>query len=506
MKLPDINEVLTYYPQIKSIHPSAELFPLIGEDDFKLLCDGIENKGLLMPLMLTESGELIDGRSRLMACFEVGQEIRTETRTSDPYDLSLSANLERRQLSVGQKAMIALEVEAHYAVEAKKAQLENLKQNAVKKDTVIHTQSVIEEEKDTEVINLSPRTKPEDSRPVSDLQKTESVIEVKQKTEPVQPEPTKSRDKAAKTVGVSGMSVSKAKKLSNEAPELAKEVMAGNISLEKATKENNKIQKSKPKPVEQRVTIANTTKIVAYDGETVEINKPKKVMFNKTNDNVDWAGYTWNPVTGCLHGCKFCYAEEIANMSRMKSVYPLGFKPVFHEYRLDAPKNTAVDGRVFVCSMADLFGKWIPDEWIERVFESCMSAPEWEYMFLTKWPKRYNMLDKLPKAWFGASIIQQVDVERVERDMQSFNTTGIKWISLEPMLEPIIFNDLSWCDVVVIGSQTQANGQPAFAPDFDWIVDVVNQCRDAGVKYYLKPNLMEVDPGMKLPRDMPSLN
>ena len=32
---------------------------------------------------------------------------------------------------------------------------------------------------------------------------------------------------------------------------------------------------------------------------------------NKTK--IDWADMTWNPVTGCLHGCEYCYARKIAN-------------------------------------------------------------------------------------------------------------------------------------------------------------------------------------------------
>ena len=33
-------------------------------------------------------------------------------------------------------------------------------------------------------------------------------------------------------------------------------------------------------------------------------------MADKTK--IDWADATWNPVTGCLHGCEYCYARGIA--------------------------------------------------------------------------------------------------------------------------------------------------------------------------------------------------
>jgi protein gp37 len=114
----------------------------------------------------------------------------------------------------------------------------------------------------------------------------------------------------------------------------------------------------------------------------------------------------------------------------------------------------------------------------------------------------------IEKAWYGASVIQQSDVKRVEADMQKITSDKVvRWISLEPMLEPIQFNDLGWCDLVVIGSQTSTN-QPdgrveEFAPEFDWVFDVVAQCKQAGVPYYLKENLGLSRPGMKLPKGLP---
>jgi protein gp37 len=257
------------------------------------------------------------------------------------------------------------------------------------------------------------------------------------------------------------------------------------------------------------------TKIITAKGVESEIPLPKKVVFNHTNDSVDWASWTWNPVTGCEHGCSFCYAREIANSQRMAPYYPNGFEPTFHPYRLAAPKNSSVptsadqrDGRVFVCSMADLFGKWVPNSWIRHVFDACIESPEWEYLFLTKWPARYSAMPLIQNAWYGSSVIRQSDVSRVESAMCKFSGDGIvKWVSLEPMTEPIRFNDISWCDLMVIGGQTSTNQPdgfvPEFAPDFDWVFDVVDQCRNAGVPYYIKANLGLARPGMKLPNPQP---
>lgn len=57
--------------------------------------------------------------------------------------------------------------------------------------------------------------------------------------------------------------------------------------------------------------------------------------------------------------------------------------------------------------MADLFGSWVPDEWIEEVFAACERAPQHTYLFLTKNPKRYlTLAGKLPakaNMWYGTT-------------------------------------------------------------------------------------------------------
>ena len=119
---------------------------------------------------------------------------------------------------------------------------------------------------------------------------------------------------------------------------------------------------------------------------------------------IEWTDSTYNPVTGCYNNCPYCYARRIANRlkgcdncpsgicpslvriielshrlqatskdgKKRSAAYPFGFTPTLHEYRLDDPKSKGFGKNVFVCSMADLFGPWVPDSWIERVFRSCL--------------------------------------------------------------------------------------------------------------------------------------
>ena len=283
-----------------------------------------------------------------------------------------------------------------------------------------------------------------------------------------------------------------------------------------ATKSREPVQLDFEQPAGPKT---ETVMLRTHLGEAVPYQLPRgRATFNRTNDQISWAAWSWNPVTGCLHNCKYCYAREIANQSRMADLYPIGFAPLFHHERLDAPKYTRVpEGqdprlrRVFVCSMADLYGKWIPTEWIERVHASCIANPQWDYLFLTKFPQRYVGLQLPPTAWIGTTVDQQYRVKIAEEAFRKIQGVRVKWLSLEPLLEPLEFSDLSMFDWIVIGSQSateQPDGRvPEFAPPFEWVARLVAQARQVGVAVYMKPNLLGVtgpqSPGMQLIQEEP---
>lgn len=237
-------------------------------------------------------------------------------------------------------------------------------------------------------------------------------------------------------------------------------------------------------------------------------NAPAK--FNRVNDNIGWARWSWNPVTGCLHNCDYCYARDIA-----ERFYPQKFEPTFLPERLDAPANTqlpktATDDpewrRVFTCSMADLFGKWVPQEWIDAVFNAIDQHRQWEYLCLTKFPQRLAQLEWPDNVWAGTTVDRQHRVAVAERAFDGVKA-GVKWLSCEPLLEPLQFESLEMFDWVVIGASTGSTHVAPFAPPFDWVVDLYEQARAVGCRVYLKHNLFASQdgrgPGMQPIREWP---
>ena len=152
---------------------------------------------------------------------------------------------------------------------------------------------------------------------------------------------------------------------------------------------------------------------------------------NKTK--IDWATMSWNPVTGCRHGCPYCYARRTARRfdagcadpaplpgglhvltEKIKATpYPYGFEPTMHRYRLNQPERQEEPQTVFVCSMADLFGRWVPTSWIVEVLDACRRAPQHRYLFLTKNPARYLELDHMAllphesNFWYGSTVANE---------------------------------------------------------------------------------------------------
>jgi hypothetical protein len=88
------------------IHPAADVFPMLPEDELQELAEDIKHNGLRESIK-THKGLLIDGRNRLAACQIAGVDAQIEelNGATDPVAYILSANINRRHLTKGQRAM-----------------------------------------------------------------------------------------------------------------------------------------------------------------------------------------------------------------------------------------------------------------------------------------------------------------------------------------------------------------------------------------------------------------
>lgn len=253
---------------------------------------------------------------------------------------------------------------------------------------------------------------------------------------------------------------------------------------------------------------------------------------NKTK--IEWCDSTWNPVTGCRHGCPYCYAEKIAkrfgveldpnnytippntsikvsriggrpiielfephergiNGGKSSKIYPFGFTPTFHRYRLDEPARKTKGQTIFVCSMADLFGEWVPTKWIVDVLDACQSAPQHRFLFLTKNPQRYIELDelallpRLDNFWYG-STATTMDAQIFK---SRFHNT---FVSIEPIHEPFQYPDSPVAlqdDWIIFGAET-GNRAGKVVPERSWVEPIVRFCKDTGKPLFMKDSMKPV--------------
>lgn len=89
------------------IHPAADVFPMLSDQELEELAEDIKANGLIYPIVIDSDGRLIDGRNRLAACNLAGIAPRFETIPdgTDVVSYILSTNISRRHLTKGQQAM-----------------------------------------------------------------------------------------------------------------------------------------------------------------------------------------------------------------------------------------------------------------------------------------------------------------------------------------------------------------------------------------------------------------
>lgn len=142
-------------------------------------------------------------------------------------------------------------------------------------------------------------------------------------------------------------------------------------------------------------------------------------------------GKSWNPIRAyrwtvkdgqrvrvrgwhCEHvheGCKLCYAEG-QNKTQARGGTGLAYKPgnrakveiELDEATLRAPLKWRKPTRIFVCSMTDLFGAWVSDEWLDKIVAVAALCPQHTFIILTKRPARQRAyFEEMERCYRGAA-------------------------------------------------------------------------------------------------------
>ena len=209
-----------------------------------------------------------------------------------------------------------------------------------------------------------------------------------------------------------------------------------------------------------------------------------------TNSPIEWTDATWNPVTGCdkiSPGCKHCYAERLAH--RLQAMgnknYRNGFALALQAHMLEHPLHWRTPKRIFVNSMSDLFHDKIPLEYIQGVFRVMNEADWHQYQVLTKRAERLEelsgMLTWMPHVWMGVSVESEKYLYRIDHLRRT--KARVKFLSIEPLLGPLGTLNLRGIDWVIVGGESGPGARPMSA---EWVKDLRDQCRRAGVAFFFK--------------------
>lgn len=235
----------------------------------------------------------------------------------------------------------------------------------------------------------------------------------------------------------------------------------------------------------------------------------------RTGRGIEWCHYTHNPIGGCHHGCRWtmpdgtvaiCYAEAVATKVA-QAAYPHGFEHHYWKpHLLEAPLRVQQPSRIFVGSMADVFGHWVPDEQIEAVLDVCRRAHWHTFQFLTKNAPRLRRFKFPPNCWIGASVPpsqingklltvdQQRQMLRVTLGVLAEIEVPVRWLSFEPLsfdvsscLQQVYELDGAAIQWAVIGAAS--NGARTYQPDPLWVRNAVAALRQMNAAIFYKGNL-----------------
>jgi protein gp37 len=213
------------------------------------------------------------------------------------------------------------------------------------------------------------------------------------------------------------------------------------------------------------------------------------------NSTIEWTDATWNPVRGCTKispGCKHCYAETFAERFRGVKGHPYeqGFDLRLVPEKLTEPFSWRSPKLVFVNSMSDLFQPGVPDGYTEAVSQVMVKADWHTYQVLTKRSERLRDLlnsslqfaAEQKHIWWGVSVEdRKYGLPRIDHLRKT--PDGIRFLSVEPLLEDLGELNLSGISWVIVGGESGPGARPLKK---EWVLSIREQCKASRVPFFFK--------------------
>ncbi len=267
---------------------------------------------------------------------------------------------------------------------------------------------------------------------------------------------------------------------------------------------------------------------------------------------IEWCDETVNFITGCVHGCNYCYAKGTAARNARMGVDRYlraqehtgdPFAPSFHfqvyEKEFTRLQRATRPRVVFIGSMSDIAQEayWtgynephdppftIASHDVQgHIRDFCERLPQHIFILLTK--KLSNLLRTWPSnVWIGTSVATHMDARyripyllsylqhSIAKEDKPLTCGGVL-ISAEPLQggpDPSLYIDPAWLDGcrinpawIVIGSQKRPVLKPEQVPH---VVENGQQLAAwgaaNGVPVFTKDNLVRQAPNLKWPKEFP---
>ena len=214
---------------------------------------------------------------------------------------------------------------------------------------------------------------------------------------------------------------------------------------------------------------------------------------------IEWCEFTFNPWRGCAKvqvGCRHCFAERysIRQPDKFGTWGPDGRRVLAAESYWRQPlrwndraEEQGVQYRVFCGSLMD----WCEDredldESRDRLFRLIGATPHLTWLLLTKRP---YLIEKAwrggyrENVWVGYSASTQNDFDSHVDSLLAFDGAAVRFLSLEPLLEPMPQLRLDGIGWVIVGGESGPGARPM---DPDWVRWIRDDCVAAGVPFTFK--------------------